>query len=80
MIYASGYVEADTPADVEALKQQLSENNITVGDSAEDRIVFLIEREAERDCKSALENLKDIPGVKSVYLSYFSIDGADEEV
>jgi len=78
MIVASGFVEANEPADVEKVVESLKASNIEANDIKEDRITFLIERETVNEVKGALDSLKDIEGVRSVYLAYYSLQGSDE--
>jgi len=80
MILASGYLEADDLARVVEVTAELGVRMVKVEGVKEDRIVFLIEREEAGEVKRELEGLSNIPGVKCVYLAYYSIDGADQEV
>ena len=78
MIIASGFLEADSLNEVDSVRDELRQRDVEVNDVKDDRIVFLIERETEGEVKRELESLKDIGGVRNVYLSYFSIEGSDE--
>jgi nitrate reductase NapAB chaperone NapD len=77
MTVASGFVVANEPADVKNVVESLKAGNIEVNDIKEDRITFLIERETVNEVKSVLDSLKDIDGVRSVYLAYYSLPGSD---
>lgn len=79
MIVASGYVEAHGPDDVNGVVTRLRGRKIEVPETEEERIVFLIERETAGEVKQELDMLRDIEGVRGVYLAYFSLDGGDEE-
>lgn len=78
MIIASGFLEADRVEDVEAVTAELRQRQIEVSDIKDEKIVFLIEGDTEGAVKKELESLKDITGVRNVYLSYFSLEGSDE--
>lgn len=78
MILASGFLEADRVEDVEAVTAELKQRAVEVSDVKDEKIVFLIERDTEGAVKKELEALKDIGGVRNVYLSYFSLEGSDE--
>ncbi len=80
MIVASGFVEANEPEDVEKVVESLKAGNVEVTDVKEDRITFLIERETISEAKGVLDSLKDIEGVRSVYLAYYSLPGSDEGI
>lgn len=80
MIVASGFIEANEPADVEKVAESLKAGNVEVNDIKEDRITFLVERETVNEVKSVLDSLKDIEGIRNVYLAYYSIQGSDEGI
>lgn len=80
MIIASGFVEANEQKDVEAVIKILKAKGIEIGDINEEKIVYLIERETSDLVKLELDSLKDIEGVRNVYLTYFSLEGSDEVV
>lgn len=79
MIFASGFVEADEAGAVEKVVKGLAGRGITVNETKEEKVVFLIERETLGEVKSALESLRDIDGVRNVYLAYFSLEDGDRE-
>ncbi len=78
MIVASGYLELDNPSVLESVSSELKARHIEISETTEDRIVFLIERESSKEAQQEVDSLKDIPGTRSVYLAYFSLDGADQ--
>ena len=78
MIIASGFLELTDVGDAQHVIEQLKNKNVETTDFKDDKIVFLIERPAVQDVKKELESLKEIEGVKNVYLSYFSLEGASE--
>ncbi len=79
MIVASGYVEANTEADVEKVVNGLKAKNVEVNGVNGEKVVFLIERETMGEVKTEMDGLNKVDGVRSVYLSYYSLEGADEE-
>jgi nitrate reductase NapAB chaperone NapD len=78
MIIASGFLEVTDISEVQSVINQLKNKNVEVTDSKDEKILFLIERDSAPEVKRELEALKDINGVRSVYLSYFSLEGASE--
>ncbi len=79
MLVASGYVEVNEENELEQVKAALEADQIEVTEAQGVKIVFLIERERAKEVKAALESLKDIPGVRTVYLAYYSLECSDEE-
>ncbi|MEW5746676.1 MAG: chaperone NapD [Nitrospirota bacterium] len=79
MIVASGFIEVNEERDVETVVKALEEREVEVTDRKDEKIVFLIEREATGQVKETLDSLKNIEGVRSVYLAYFSLEGADRD-
>lgn len=79
MIIASGFVETNESEDVEAVIKILQAKGIDVGEVKGEKIVYLIERETSDLVKRDIECLKDIEGVRNVYLTYFSLEGSDSE-
>lgn len=71
MIIASGFLETNEPADNGKVIWTLREQEVEVKD---EKIVFLIERETSSEVKSVLDSLKDIEGVRNVYLAFYSIE------
>lgn len=78
MIIASGFVEANEQDDVDAVVGRLRAKGVEVGDVNGEKIVYLIERETSALVKKEIESLKDIEGIRNVYLTYFSLEGSDE--
>ena len=78
VIVASGYLEAHGPDEVGKVVAQMLNRHIEVPETKDERIVFLIERETAGEVKQELDTLKDIEGVRGVYLAYYSLDGGDE--
>ena len=74
MILASGFLETNDPAHNEKVIQTLRERAVEVSGVKDEKIVFLIERETASEVKAVLDSLKDIEGVRNVYLAYYSIE------
>ncbi len=79
MIVASGFVEVNQEQDVPSVVATLEERGFEVSEKNEEKIVYLIEGEKAGEVRARIDALKDIPGVRGVYLAYFSLEGADEE-
>lgn len=80
MVVASGFVEANQERDIPAVVAALQASGFEVGEQTREKIVYLFEGESASAVRSQIDALKDIPGVRSVYLAYFSLEGADEEM
>ena len=80
MVVASGFIETNQAGDAEKVALELRHRGIEVSDMKGEKVVFLVERETAGEIKKTLDSLKDIEGVRSVYLAYFSLEGSDEEV
>jgi|GEM_PF-661084 len=80
MIFASGFVEANEEQLTNSVAAELKARQIEVNGINGDRIVFLIERETAQAVKAELEGLGSISGVRSVHLTYFSLEGSDEDI
>jgi len=78
MIIASGFVEVNDERDVEKVIKFLKAKGVEVGDVKGEKIVYLIERDTSALLKREIESLKDIEGIRNVYLTYFSLEGSDE--
>jgi nitrate reductase NapAB chaperone NapD len=78
MIIASGFLEVIDISEIQSVINQLKDKNVEVTDLKDEKIVFLIERTSSAEVKRELESLKDIDGVKNVYLSYFSLEETSE--
>lgn len=79
MIVASGFIEANDTKDVEIVVGELKSRGLEVNDVKDEKIVFLIERETVSEVKNSLDSLKDIDGVRNVYLAYYSLEGSDRD-
>lgn len=80
MIVASGFIETNEIKDVEVVVSELKTRGVEVNEIKDEKIVFLIERDTAPEIKRSLDALKDIDGVRNVYLAYYSIEGSDEVV
>ncbi len=74
MILASGFLETNDPADNGKVIQTLRERAVEVSGVKDEKIVFLIERENASEVRPVLDSLRDIEGVRNVYLAYYSIE------
>jgi nitrate reductase NapAB chaperone NapD len=79
MIIASGYVEANSQSDIEKIVTEIKSRDAEVSGVNEEKITFLVEREDLGKVNRSVESFNDIEGVRSVYLTYYSLEGADEE-
>lgn len=77
MLVASGYIEAHDEGHVDIVVNDLKRRNIEVTDVNEEKVVFLIERDTTVEMKRELDTLKDVEGARGVYLTYYSLEGAD---
>lgn len=80
MIFASGFIEANDIKDVKKLVEELKLRDVEVNEIKDEKIVFLIERERVSEVKDILDSLKDIEGVRNVYLAYYSLEGSDKDI
>lgn len=80
MIVASGFIEINEINDVEKVVTELKTRGVEVNEIKEDKIVFLVERETASEVKKSLDSLKDIDGVRNVYLAYYSLEGGDKDL
>lgn len=78
MVIASGFVEANEAKDVDLVVNGLKARGVEVNGVKDDRIVFLVERDTTSEVKNELEALKYIEGIRSVYLTYYSLEDSDE--
>lgn len=76
---ASGFVEANGLQDVDKVIDELRRRGVEVNETSGGKIVFLVERESAGEVKREIESLKEIDGVRSVYLAYYSIEGGDKD-
>jgi nitrate reductase NapAB chaperone NapD len=74
MVVASGYLEVNGIHNVGNIASELKRREISINDIAEERIMFLLERENIDVIKSEIALLKDIEDVRSVHLTYYSIE------
>ncbi len=74
MIVASGYLEVNGIHNVGEIVSELKRREIGINDIAEERIMFLLERENVDIIKSEIALLKDIRDVRSVHLTYYSVE------
>lgn len=74
MIVASGFVEVNGLNNVERIVSELKMRDIEINEVKEEKIVFLVERETIAEVKGELDSLKDIAGVRNVYLAYYSME------
>jgi hypothetical protein len=79
MLIASGYIEAHDESHVDAVVNDLKGRNIEVTGINEEKVAFLIERDTGPEMKRELDTLKDVEGARGVYLTYYSLEGADED-
>lgn len=79
MIVASGFVEANEEQDVPRVVQALEERGFEISEKSVEKIVYLVEGEKAGEIRSRIDALKELPGVRNVYLTYFSLEGADQE-
>lgn len=79
MVIVSGFVEANSIDDVQNVSEEIKKKNISVTDTKEEKVVFLIEKEDIAQVKLDLDSINDLDGVRSVYLAYYSIDGDVDE-
>ncbi len=78
MIVASGFVEVNSSDDVVNVKHELFDRGIEIPEGDKEKLVFLIERETEPEIKNLLQEMQHIEGVRSVFLNYYSLPGADK--
>jgi nitrate reductase NapAB chaperone NapD len=80
MIVASGFIEANGVNDVERIVDELKARRVEVNEVKDEKIVFLVERNTASEVKNSLDLLKDIEGVRNVYLAYYSLEGSDQDM
>ncbi|MCX8031042.1 MAG: chaperone NapD [Thermodesulfovibrionales bacterium] len=79
MIIASGYVEVNDISDIEKVVSSLKSIGIEINGIKDEKIVYLIENQDISSIRKEIDALKNIEGVRNVYLTYFSLEGSDEE-
>lgn len=77
MVFASGFIESNAIDDNEKVMRELDRKNIEANAVNGEKITFLIERNTFSEVKKEIDTLKDIDGVRSVYLAYYSIEESD---
>ncbi|CUS76779.1 chaperone NapD for the signal peptide of nitrate reductase NapAB [Candidatus Kryptonium thompsonii] len=78
MIIASGYIEAHSPEYVPGILDELKSRGIEVPAFENEKVVFVLEGDTEREVKIIIENLRELNGVREVFLSYYTVEGADK--
>jgi nitrate reductase NapAB chaperone NapD len=78
MIIASGHIELNTEDDMNRVLEELKRRNVEVPFYGSGKILYVVEGESERQVKIVIEKLREIEGVREVFLSYYSLDGADK--
>lgn len=74
MVVASGYLEVNGIHNVGKIVNELKRREISINDIAEEKIMFLMERENVDVIKSEIALLKEIGEVRSVHLTYYSVE------
>lgn len=74
MVVAGGYLEVKGIHNVGKIACELKRREIGINDIAEERIMFLLERENVDVIKSEIALLKGIEDVKRVHLTYYSVE------
>lgn len=80
MIVASGFVEINEEKDAPLVIERLIAQGFEISEQTAEKIVYLIEGEVAGRLRKKIDALKDVPGVRNVYLAYFSLEGADQEM
>ncbi|MEK7379485.1 MAG: hypothetical protein AAB075_00575 [Gemmatimonadota bacterium] len=79
MVIASGFLEVNELNDVERVLGELKLRGVRIEGVNEEKVVFLIEKETITDAKIEIDSLNGIEGIRNVYLTYYSMEGAEEE-
>jgi hypothetical protein len=74
MVVASGYLEVNGIYKVGKIVGELKRRDIRINDIEEERIQFLMERENVDVIKSEIALLKGMGDVRSVHLTYYSVE------
>lgn len=77
MIVASGFVEVDAVESIDEIVAAIKGRGFEVSAVEGDKIVYLVEREVADDVRPAIDALQRVEGVRGVYLTYYSLEGAD---
>lgn len=78
MVVASGYLEVNGFHNVGKIVDELKRREICIKDISEESIMFLMERENVNGIKNEIALMKDIGDVRSVHLTYYSIENQRE--
>lgn len=74
MVAAGGYMELSGTHNIGNIVNELKRRDISINDISDERIMFLIERENIDVVKSEISLLKGMADVKSVHLTYYSVE------
>jgi hypothetical protein len=74
MVVAGGFLEVNGIHNVGKIVDELERREIGINEIAEERIMFLLERESVDVIKSEIALLKGIGEVRSVHLTYYSVE------
>ena len=74
MVVAGGFLEVNGIHNMGKILDELKTRNIGVNEVAEERIMFLMERESVDVIKSEIALLKCIGDVRNVHLTYYSVE------
>ena len=74
MIVAGGFLEVNGIHNVGKILNELKRREIGINEIAEERIMFLMERENVDVIKSEIALLKGIGDVRNVHLTYYSVE------
>ncbi len=80
MIVASGFVVINELDDMERVISELKARDMEVNEVKDDKIVFLVEKETVREAKALLDSIKDVEGVRGIYLAYYSLEDSDKSL
>ncbi len=74
MVVASGYIEVNGIHNVGKIVNELKSREIGIHEIAEERIMFLMERDNVDVIKSEIALLKNMGEVRSAHLTYYSVE------
>ena len=74
MIVACGFVEVRGMDNVGRIVDELERRKLNIDEVESERILFLMERESIDAVRTEINSLKEIDEVKSVHLTYYSIE------
>lgn len=78
MIVASGFVEVAGLENVENVVAELRDRGLDVNEIEKVKVVFIAEGDTIGAVKAELDSIKNIEAVRTVHLSYYSLEGADK--